>query len=179
MPQPPAALAHGLGGWASWGRLPGNRACFLRRDNGGGCPLRNQDLRKERELVNGVTSVRWPASLTDSFYRWGRQRAPSPQERGRAFRPPPLGAQSQYASQPPTAVPGSCQEMLLWLLFSNSALPPFFLSPLQKNDGKPRVSVPWPFWEHSVQLPVLARRPACGQGHGDTLIRFEAFQALM
>lgn len=28
-------------------------------------------------------------------------------------------------------------------------------------------------------LCTLAQQPACGQGHGDTLIRPEAFQALM
>jgi hypothetical protein len=88
------------------------------------CPLADQDLRKERELVNGSWKVgpcgfpNW-ASLCIPYPSWeGRPRPPSSsQERGRALSQAPKGEASTHLgidslSNPPAPNPGSFSRTL-------------------------------------------------------------------
>lgn len=144
--------------------MPGNRARFLRRDKWGRLSTQRSGP-KERKRIGQWHDICEVARLADRFLlQMGQaEGSVSPgvwaQGRGAGHSGPHLWGHS--LSMPPSLpqLPRSLSgKASLVVLFCPS---PFFLSPLQKHDGKPRVSVPWPFWEHSVQLPVHAGRAAC------------------
>lgn len=122
-----------------------------------------------------MTSARWPTSLTDKVPCSAGGWSISPSG-------PLTSLGTVSASMPPVGCPrpqvlAVFVKKHLHVCYFLSLTPPFFLkkeknvlfSPLQKHDGNPHVSVPWPFWERSVQLPVYAGPAAClwsgSQGH--------------
>lgn len=130
-----------------------------------------------RENVSGVTSARWPTSLTHKVpcgagvgvhLPFGASHLP-----GHSLSMPPAGCPRPQV----LAVSVRQHFHACYFLSLTSPLLFFFLKkeenvlfpPLQKHDGNPHVSVPWPFWERSVQLPVYAGPAAClwsgSQGH--------------
>lgn len=121
-----------------------------------------------------MTSARWPTSLT--------HKVPCGAGVGVHL---PFGAPHLFGhslSMPPADCPRP-QVLAVFVkqhfhaYYFLSLTPLFFLKkeknvlfpPLQKHDGNPHVSVPWPFWERSVQLPVYTGPAAClwsgSQGH--------------
>lgn len=146
-------------------------------------PRQDQDLRKEREWVSGGL---WGRPLMQPRQGWPpcrrrRDALPEPRsqmEGGQAVEEPPAPASRRGVSRPQPRTQGPSQHhpfpwppvfqaisraATVWkhfLVFSNSVLlKKAFLPPLQKYDRKPQASVPWPFWEHCIQLPV--RWPGC------------------
>lgn len=164
LPSPSARRLSFLGE-AAWKQVP-----LSRRDNGGSIHS-DQDLKKERECQ--WCDIYKGAHLSDaSASLWCKGGHPSPLQ-GLL----PLWAQSQHAGCPRPQVLAVFVKKHFRACYFLSLTPPFFLkkeknvllSPLQKYDGNPHGSAPWPFWERSVQLPVYAgpaaRLWSGSQGH--------------
>lgn len=160
----PCPWARGLGflGEAAWEQGP-----LFKERQGGGRLSTQRSGPKERKRIGQWHDICEVARLADRFLLQMGQAEGSispgvwAQGRGAGHSGPHLWGHS--LSMPPS--PPQLPQVLVRKGLSGCyflILPsPFFLSPLQKHDGKPRVSVPWPFWEHSVQLPVHIGPAAC------------------